>query len=172
MAAYKDIKDYMKALPGILKKNGVVVTNSEAEARQKVTEWQIRVEKALRRTMADDGYMPGSPVFYTRTGQYPQSTQKSTPEVTGSVVYGEVGYTAYSKTGLYGRKGSVDIPTMIEHGYQVRTIANYKTPKGAWRRDFRFIPYFGVRPGVPVRALVVSELAGAAAAEGVRISLK
>lgn len=154
-----------------MKAQGVVVVNDPAEAAALVVKWQNLVNEALQRTMEAEGYMGGSPVFYQRTGRYPESTQMGPVTVNGSVAYGTVGYTAYSGTGLYGKGGSVDIPTLIETGYQVKHPARYRTPSGVWAFDFRKIPYFGSRPGVPVRQMVVSELQGRAAAEGVTISL-
>lgn len=153
-----------------LKGQGVLIVNDPSEAQALVVKWQNLVNEALQRTMEAQGYMSGTPVFYKRTGQYPESTQMGPVTVNGSVAYGTVGYTAYSGTGLYGRGGSVDIPTLIETGYRVKHPAQYRTPSGAMAFDFRKIPYFGFRPGVPVRQMVVSELAGRAAAEGVTIS--
>lgn len=163
-------------------RNGVIVQD-EAQARALVQKWQVIVNETLRKTMEEKGYMPGSPVYYTRTGKYPTSTAIG-PITAGvqagvGVASGAVGYTSYERQGYYGHKPTIDIPTMIETGYQVTKKVKYYGPtvtkeghsasKG--RFDFRNIPYFGVRPGVPVRQMVVSALAGRAAAEGVKITL-
>lgn len=144
---------------------------TDQQAAEKVQEWQAIVEKTLQHMMAKEGYKPGGNVFYSRTGEYPTHTEQGAITSAGDEVIGTVGYTPYVVAGQYGYRGTVDITLAIEYGYQVRNPAWYETPSGEWARDFRRISYFGNRPPVPIRAMVIASLQSAAAADGVQLSL-
>lgn len=126
-----------------------------AAARAKVEKWLKITEQELRDTMRFEGYMPRTPINYSRTGGYGQATYRSSVRQIGSAMVGEVSYAPYSLPSWFTPGASVDVPTLFEHGYTT------------W---FEGPPYFGSRKGHHIMEMTANQVIAAAAADGVTIT--